>query len=225
MKAKFFSLAFFVCVVFSAQAQMHYRVEVDFTIKEKSETKEQLIVGKVFFDKRTKSLLYDISFPDKEIWLIRDTTMYVIRNNKVITKSSAHGLVDFSVYNLLLNGSLSFFGLDKSPYKLTNTEKVNNMLITNWLPPDYAKTKLGMVKLAQTEKKLTGLINYNIKGEIISKQFFNNYIVVSGTDVPTEIIQFNYLPHKQEKKITTFRNYLFNNKQNEALYNYKLPTL
>jgi len=59
-------------------------------IKAKSPTGEQqLTVGKLYYDKNVKQIVYDVSFPEKEIWVQRDTVLYnrQFKNNWKTTNS------------------------------------------------------------------------------------------------------------------------------------------
>ena len=207
---------------FTVNAQFYYRIQADISIKEKTNDYERLTMGTVFFDKHNRKLVYNITFPEPEVWVIQDTVMLRLVNDTVASRTPAHGMIDFSVFNLSLSGDLNYFGLDKSPYELSDTEATDGMVITTWQPPKEFAERMGQIKMAQKNKRLNGIIMYNTEGKILSKQFYKRYADISGLDFPTEIVQFSYLPYAQTTQITTFRNVMLNSKLNETYYNYQL---
>ena len=86
---RYFCLIFFLAFFLPAQSQDFFRIKTDFTIKSNSPTGEQqLTVGKVYYDINERQIVYEISFPEKEIWLQKDTTLYKIVGSEVISSRS-----------------------------------------------------------------------------------------------------------------------------------------
>jgi hypothetical protein len=65
------------------------------------------------------------------------------------------------------------------------------------------------------------MMNGEVK--ILSKQFFEKYIIVKGLNFPTEITQVIYQDEGKITQQTTFKNIIINNLQNEKFYNYIIP--
>lgn len=218
----FFILSFFINS--SAFCQQFYRIKADFSIKEnKPDGQSQLIMGKVYYDKIYKKIIYDITFPEKGILVITDTIIYKIENNKVLSKVPTGNLNDFSVFHLSLNGDLTHFGLSNSPYTIGTVEKKENLVITTWNPPAHYNHLLGKTVISQKDKRLYGLVFFTPKEEIIGKQFFREYINLNGLEFPSEMVQVTFFEKKEYYKITTFKNIEIDEFKNENLYNYKLP--
>ncbi|MDQ3192436.1 MAG: hypothetical protein M3Q58_12655 [Bacteroidota bacterium] len=207
-----------------AFCQQFYRITADFSIKEnKPDGQSQLIMGKVYYDKIYKKIIYDIVFPEKGILVITDTVIYRIENNKIINKTPTGNLNDFSVFHLTLNGDLTNFGLNNSPYTIGTVEKKENLIITTWLPPEKYKHLLGKTIISQKDKRLFGLVFFTPFEEIIGKQFFKEYKNINGLEFPLEMVQVTLFEKKEFYKITTFKNVVIDEFKNENLYNYKLP--
>ncbi|NOZ47684.1 MAG: hypothetical protein GXO79_13020 [Chlorobi bacterium] len=214
-------LLFVVSFVFS---QNYFRFEADYSIKEKSTVDDPMLnMGRLYFDLHNRSIVYDITFPEHEIIVMNDTAIYKIRNNQVTEVITAPNFIDFSIFSLILNGQLSYFGLKNTIYKLTNVEKDNGMVITTWEPPEKFKDIKGKMLLSQIDKKLNGLISFDNEDNIISKQFFKDYQVINGLEIPTTITQFLYTGMDEKIKLTTYKNIKINNMQNEEYYNYSIP--
>ena len=193
-------------------------------IKAKSPTGEQqLTVGKVFYDKNVKQIFYEISFPEKEIWVQKDTVLYKIVNSKVIGKQGIPTMIEFSIYHLVLNGNLGDYGLKNSKFKIKKVEKSEGEVISTWESPPDLKKIFGDVLISNVNQQLNGIVFKNNAGEIVSRQFFRNYIKVKGLSFPQEIIKENYIKGQKAYELTTYSNILINDLSGENKYDYKIP--
>jgi hypothetical protein len=205
--------------------QQYYRVRADFSIKEKHTSgQSNLTMGSVFYDKFMKRIVYNVTFPEKQIWMFYDTNMYKITGKKVDRKPMIPGYVDFSIFNLSLNNNLINYGLQKSVYSIKSTVKEGDMVISTWVPKDEYKKLLGEVKISIKAGKLYGVLFYNAKGRLMGKQIFNTYFKVRGFEMPTEIIFFYYNEDGSEiHQIITFKNIKVNDFAEADFYNYPVP--
>ncbi len=211
-------------VLVSAQKEAYYRVRADFSIKEKSsDGRSSLTMGQVFFDRTKSKIVYKIRFPEKEMWIFQDTSMYKIQNGKVQKSPLVAGFIDFSIFNLSLNNNLKDYGLKKSVYTVKDVVKEDNMVISTWIPKkEYAKI-LGEVKISVVDNKLYGVVFYNAQKVMIGKQLFSDYVTIGSFAFPGEIVNFSYNPNGQEiHQITTYKNIKINN-WDEDTYNYTIP--
>ena len=205
------------------QGQGFYRIKADFSIKEKTpDGKSQLIIGKVYYDKTYKKVIYNIAFPEKETIVVTDSFMIRIIDSKVIDKKRSQNTNEFSVFHLCLNGNLSNFGLKNSPYTIENIEKEKDLVITTWMPPIDYRHLLGKILLSQKEKKLFGLVLFNPKNIVVGKQFFKKYININGLEFPSEVIQITYADKQEFYKITTFKNITVDDIREDNIYNYPI---
>jgi len=193
-------------------------------IKAKSPTGEQqLTVGKLYYDKNVKQIVYDVSFPEKEIWVQRDTVLYKIVNSKIIGKQRIPAGIEFSIYNLVLNGNLNDYGLKKTKLTIRKVEKSDSSVISTWEPPQELKKYFGDILLSNVDQKLNGIVFKNTAGEVVSRQFFRNYIKVNGLSFPQEIYRENYINGQKDIELTTFTNIVVNDLSGENIYDFKIP--
>jgi hypothetical protein len=207
------------------QKDIYYRIRADFSIKEKStEGKSSLTMGQVYFDKLKHKLLYNILFPEKEVWLFKDTIMYKIKAGSVDKKPLLPGFIDFSIFNLALNNNLKDYGLKKTMFSLSGVVKEDNMVISTWVPKKEYSKVLGEVKISIMNNRLNGVIFYGPEKNIIGKQLFSNYITIKGFEFPTEILHLAYLTNGQEiHQLTTFKNIKINDWDEASFYDYPVP--
>ncbi len=222
---KFIWLLFFPLSFLQLEPQYFFRISTDFVIKAKSPAGEQsLTVGRLFYDKNIKQIVYELSFPEKETWVQKDTTLYKIANSKITEKQQIPAGIDFSIYNLALNGNLADYGLKKTRFKIAKVEKSEGAVLSTWEPTEESKKFLGDIIVSNTNQQLNGIVFKNSKGEVASRQFFRNYIKVKGLLFPMEVIKETYINGQKEYEITTFKNILINDLSGDSRYDYKIPS-
>lgn len=208
-----------------SQNEIFYRVRADFSIKEKStEGKSSLTMGQVYYDKLKKKLMYNILFPEKEMWLFKDTLQYKIKPSGVEKKPLLPGFIDFSIFNLALNNNLKDYGLKKTMFSLKEVTKDQDMVISTWVPKKEYEKVLGEVKISIVKNRLNGVIFYGPDRKIIGKQIFSNYVSIKGFEFPAEILHIAYLKNGQEiHQLTTFKNIKVNDWNEASFYDYPVP--
>jgi len=223
-----FFLPFFLAYLPLVSSQNFYRISCDFSIKvKKNDGTAQLTMGKVYYDCNFRKLVYVLSFPQKEIWINTSEQLIKIAQGKAPVKQSVPSILEFTVFQLAMNGQLSDYGLKNSSFTVEEVEKEDNQIITTWkLPTKYSK-KFGKIMTSVKDRQLYGIVFLDTKGSVISKQFFDNYILISGLSFPTEIIQISYIVDdkgtKENYQLTNFKNVIVNEKSNENYYNYTIP--
>lgn len=221
---KFICFLFFPLSLLQVDPQFFFRISIDFVIKAKSPAgDQQLTVGKLYYDKNIKQIIYVVSFPEKEIWVQKDTVLYKIVNSKVIGKQRIPQGIEFSIYNLALNGNLADYGLKKTQFRIKKVEKSDGNVISTWEPPAASKKYLGDILLSNVNQQLDGLVFKNNAGEVVARQFFRNYIKVKGLSFPQEIIKENYVSGQKIYELTNFTNILINDLSGDNTYDYKIP--
>lgn len=225
IKMKFKLTFAILAFVLNLNAQIPFRIESTITVKEiTSDGKYSLSKGLVYFDKNYKKLVYNLTFPNRETLVLTLNNTYKYENNKLIESAAIPGFIEFTIYNLALNGDLKDFGIQKMGYTLGEVEKSEGQVISTWLPPKHMAKKAGKILISQLDGKLKGVIIYDTNNSIVNKQIFENYIdIAANFSFPTTIYAFNYAGGKEVKQITTYSNVTINNLKDEALYNYALP--
>lgn len=222
-----------LCVIFLsfvnllANAQQHYRIKSDFSIKENlPDGTSNLTMGTVYFDKNNKKIVYSISFPTKTLQVLTDSFFYELKANKLSEKKKATNLLQFSIFNLALSSNLSNYGLNTNGiFKLTDVSKEDSLVISTW-EPSTAKLKelTGKVLISQKRRLLYGLVFFDNKNNVLSKQFFTEYMNVKGLNFPSQITQVNYINGKEYYKVTTYKNIVVNATNENEIYNFNIST-
>ena len=221
----FFLLLAFIFVLPNFSIGQHYfRMRADFSIKEKfNDGKMSLTMGSVLYDRTSKKLVYHVTFPEKEDWVIVDTVFNKIVNGKLITRQFVPMLPSSTIFEFALQNNLNNFGLEKSYYTLNKVEKSGDMVLTTWLPDKRMAKVTGKIIVSKKDGRLVGVAFYTPKNELVKKQIFKGYLKVSGIEFPSEIIETLYKVGGKETKISTFKNLRINELKDETLYNFPIP--
>jgi hypothetical protein len=226
MKIAYFFVLLVVLFCFSAHSQSYYRLKADFSIKEKLISgKTQLSTGKVYFDVSSQTICYYIAYPAQQIWLIKDSSFYKILNGKIVRRLTVPNIASHSVFLLALNGTLSSFGLAHSAYKPQSVTQEGELVITCWVPPSHLSKKLGKIYTSNKSKTLSGVVFKDLKENIITKCSFDKYLNIEGLMFPHEIIQVNFVGNKESYQLTSYKNVILNDFNENDKYNFVLPKL
>ena len=209
---------------YQVHGQKFYRIKGEYSIKAKSaDGKAQLTIGKFYYDKNIKKLVYQNSFPQKETWVSLDTSVYQIVNEKVVSRFKSPPIGIFSIFHLVLTNQINNYGLKNSPFTIQKVEKQGDMVITTWLPPKSLATLFGKVLISNKNNRLFGMIFIDSKGKILRKQFFDKYQSFRGLEFPMEIVDITYKDDKENYQVTTYKNIEIDEVTEEYLYNFAVP--
>ncbi len=224
MRINVLFLLFFSSAFLNLSAQDYFRIGVDFTTKTKpAEGKSNLTKGKVFYDKYTKELIYDISFPEKEKWVVQDSRIYKLTNDSVYFSEEIPSLNEFTIFHLALNSDLTYFGLDKANYAISKVDKKGDLVVTYWKIPPQIQEMISSIAVARKDDSLHSVIISGGDFQVSSKQFFRDYIRIGGFEFPGTVVHIFYDSEQKENyQVMEFKNIVLNDVENEANYHYKL---
>jgi hypothetical protein len=209
-----------------ALSQNYHRVSADFTVKIKSPSGGQsLSQGRVYYDRGLRQIIYNLTFPEPETWVSADTILYRIQNGKVISRTFSPSMADFSVFHLALSSHLQNFGLNFTKYEPKTVTREGDQVITTWMPPLHSSDKLGKILVSARNKQLFGVVFFDPKGVLIRKQFFEDYQIISGLSFPGKIVEINIFNGSETYQVTTFKNIVIDESENDNLYYYPVGSL
>ena len=204
-------------------AQTYYRISGEFSIKGKTDSTAQLIMGKFYYDKNEKAIIHTNIFPEKATWVTCDTNLYKIVDNKIVSRQTIPNFNLFSMYHMVLNNQLNNFGLDGSVFTLENVENQGGLVISTWVPQRNMKKYFGKILISKKDDNLYGIVFFNSEGKILKKQFFEDYTVTNGLPFPGKITEITYSPSGKELyQVSTYKNIRVNDKHDEELYHFNI---
>ena len=207
----------------SAYSQYAQRIEGHFVIKKVSNLESSLTIGDFYYDINSERLIYDITFPEHRIIVFADSVIYLYANHRLFKKEKNALPNKYKIFHFALEGKLSDFGLPSFGYQKINFNVDKGVLITEWQPMNNSGSELSMIITAQEDKLLTGVVLYNKKGELISKQNYKLYKSFDGLMFPMEIMQIGYFDNIEVKQLISFKDIEINNYDSkDAMYKYNM---
>ena len=182
----------------------------------------RLTMGKVYYDKHIRKLVYKVKFPEQQIWVMEDSFYHTQTPDTLISMEIPPAMLDMSVFNLVLTDELNNYGLRDSLYFRSSVEKRDGLIISTWKPHPDLVDLIGDILVSRKGKLLHGVVFMDVKGGVKSKQFFRKYDLASGLPFPSEMIQIIYQDEAEIHRVTTFRNIRYNATDEEGHYSYSL---
>ncbi len=214
-----------ICLLLSSIAsygQFYFRIEADVSMKVKPVgEKGQLILGKVYYDRSTKKMVYDVRFPEREVWVMQDTLAHTFVDGELVKTDHLNPFIESTIFHKVLEGKLTDYGMRDSFYKVGKVEREEDMVITTWIPPENFPFQ-GKVLTSNKNNLLHGVAILDEAENVMSRQIFRNYTSVSGLMIPAEMIQVLYRDGQEVFQTINLTNILINNIGNESFYNHPL---
>jgi len=218
-------VAILAVIPLQINAQQFHRIKSDYSIKYKDAQGNQVLqMGVVFYDVNAKKIVMKNGFPVREILVQKDTVIYQIRNEQIINSVKSYALVDLSIYHLALTGELNNYGLKKSGFTLDTMKNDKGLVLSTWLPPKNVNNVLGRILVSTKDKQLFGIVFLDPNDKIIAKHLFRDYTNINGFDFPTEVLVITYVNDKEVFNLTKYSKIALNGTDNEAYYDYKIPS-
>ncbi|MDF1576690.1 MAG: hypothetical protein P1P86_16005 [Bacteroidales bacterium] len=204
----------------TVQAQEYFRVNADFTVKiKRADGTMNLTRGSVYYDKNIQELIYRVSFPQPEVWVIADTSLFKFRSDTLYDRISIPSVNEFTVFHLSLNSGISDFGMKRSRFKVSRVEKKNDLVLSYWKIPDQAEISIDHVVVAKKDNRLESVIMVGDESKVLSRQFYRNYMKSGAFEFPQQIVQILPGENGEENyQVTEFKNIKVNDMENDELF-------
>jgi hypothetical protein len=208
-----------------ARASDPFRMSADFTIKQREGEKGQLVTGKAYLDKKVGKLCYHIQFPEPGYWVMQDSFLYEFDQHMVLVEKRPMlyhpGL---SLYSLILTRSLDDLGLKETGFTVQSLETQGDSLaIAEWVPPPSLRKKIGKAFLTHKRKMLHAAAFFDAKDHLVARVYYQKTELVDGIPVPVETLSIAYTEEGERMTLTRLKNVVFNEMDNDLLYNFPLP--
>ena len=221
---KLLLILFFAGVFVNSKGQEAYRFHSDFLFRAKGmDSLFRVTKGEVFYDKNIKTLVFNNTFPRKERYVLKDTTMYLFSNDSLIRKQRNLIPPEHTMSSYLLSSTFSNYGLDKAGFNISNVEKKKGIVVTSWIPNGAIGQFVGKILIANKNKQLYSVVIYDKDMKLITRQIFKKYQDIEGTQVPSEILSVTYYGDTSKYvQITNLSNIKLNETINNEFYDYKV---
>lgn len=180
----------------------------DFSIIEKNEItlKNQIVNGKVEYIKSINQTILQISFPQKEKWILKDSILTKYLNDTLVSRSTSSKLDELSIFGSLLEMKSQDFGLKQMGFTITNTVNEEGTIYLTWAPSQNFKKFVKTAKTAIKSNLLHGVILTDSDDIDITSIFFEGYKLVSDLPIPHKITQLFQTKQSKIYKSISFYN-------------------
>lgn len=223
MKKLFLSILLISFWAAVGTAQSGYRIKSDFLFKVKNpDSTFNLSKGVVYYDKNIKKLVFDLTFPEREIKVTKDTLVYTFRADTLYSIEKNLLSPEFTLFNYLLTDQFQTYGIDDNFFSADKVERSKGMVITHWKPKGKIGEIIGEIIIAQKQKRLYSVLIKNPEMKIINRQIFKNYQTIKGTTLPTEILSVFHVDSSKYMQVTSLKNAVINETINDHIYDFDL---
>src|SRR5699024_287643 len=154
-----------------------------------------------------KQILYDVQFPDRESWVLQDSVFYKINSDIVYNKQVLSYAVHMQDFDLLLSGSDYDGVLQAANATLVDVKDENDNIFKLWKYPDLENMEiLSYILVQQQGNKTVGIAFLDEKKEVMSRQYYKEYAMVDGLNLPHLIEQQIYSDSMTYVKKLKFKN-------------------
>lgn len=180
-------------------AQKYNHFVAKFSILEKNTLKDStsLVYGHISYDLKKNETVYTLTFPQKEVWNFRDSTLTRSGIDSVKTRKEYMDLGKLSIYQKLLTHQLEDFGLEEAGFKMKEMDEIGTKIIIEWEPPKVAASFLDRVITEVENNKLQAVAFIDIDEKPINRTYYQDYIKVNNISVPTRVKSY-FKAEKQE---------------------------
>jgi hypothetical protein len=197
---------------FTSYSQKNNIFSSSFSIKEKktSVEKSNLMVGTLSYNNSENKIIYNITFPEKEVWVMQDSFLNISKNDTIKEKRKLSNFTEYLMFKNILEQKNNDFGLSELGFVVSKVEEIEEEILVIWDPPVRFKTFILNIKTVVKDNLLQTVIVTDVDGMEINKTFYEDYKMINDLPVPHKILS-NFKSTKEEiYKSLTFRNVKIN---------------
>lgn len=203
--------------------QSAYRIKSDFVFKVKNpDSTFNLSKGVVYYDRNIKKLVFDLSFPVREVKVTKDTLVYTFRSDTLFSIEKNMIPPEYTLFNYLLTDQFQTYGIDDKVFTAEKVERSNGLVITHWKPKGALGKMIGEIVIALKQKRLYSVLIKTPDMVVMNRQVFKHYQTIQGTTMPTEILSVFTVDSARYLQMTSLKNSVINAVDQENMYNFKI---
>lgn len=164
--------------------------EAEFSIQEKykKSQKSTLFKGKVLVNTLEQTSKFDLFFPSRETWILKDSILSKFRNDTLMRKVNVGHFDNFSIIKEISSAIKKDYGLSELGFTISDVKEDSIGIVTIWLPPTAMKSVFGNAVTIISDNLLKSITLYGQKGNIIANIFFENYQFFRNIPIPLKVI-------------------------------------
>ncbi len=225
-KAVLYALFFIVLGNSALCAQTFFRLSGDFSIREIMLYTEEsdsvntfLTRGHIDYDKNKKQAVYKVDFPESENWVLQDSVFYKLRNDTIISRYALPYAMRMLNFDILLSEYNYDFLFQKMGCSLLDVRQEEEAVYKLWEYPYWKQ--IGVFKYILVEskgQKTTGLAYLDENKHVVTRQYYKDYAIINGLNMPHIISQRIYTDSMTYVKKLILKNVTINNLKRDSVF-------
>lgn len=190
MNSKYIVLVVLTFCTYTIQCQTFNNFEADFTIKEKYKLaqKSHLFKGSVNVNSIDQTSYFTLSFPNREMWLLKDSLLTQIVNDSVILSINVGQFENFSLIKEVNSAIKKDYGLSEIGFTQKHTTADSSGVKVEWMPPTVMKEIFLMAITHISDNLLRSVSLFDTKQTLVSSTYFEDYLFIKNIPIPTKIM-------------------------------------
>ncbi len=190
MNCKYILLVVLAFCAHTIQCQTFNNFEADFTIKEKYKYAQtsHLFKGSVKVNSIDQTSYFNLTFPNREKWLLKDSLLTQIVNDSVIQSINVGQFENFSLIKEVNSAIKKDYGLSEIGFTQKYTTADSSGVKVEWMPPTVLKEIFLMAITHISDNLLRSVSLFDTKGALVSSTYFEDYLFIKNIPIPTKIM-------------------------------------
>jgi hypothetical protein len=182
--------------------------EAEFSIKEKykKSQKSTLFKGKVLVNTLEQTSKFDLFFPNRETWILKDSILSKFQNDTLTKKVNVGHFDNFSMIKEISSAIKKDYGLSDLGFTISDITEDSIGIVMNWLPPTAMKSVFSNAVTIISDNLLKSITLYDLNGNIVANTFFEDYQFLKNIPIPSRV--FSKISGDTD---TVFKSLQFNN--------------
>lgn len=181
-----FCLGYFTTI----NAQRYTTLKCDFSILEKhigDTLVTNIVAGKLNYNARKKSSVFNLSFPHEEVWIFQDSTLIVEEADTTYRLTVSQEFNIQALFEEILSSKDNNFGLIENGFTISGITRLDKKTFITWSPPALFDKFLDRIILEKNGNLTTGLIMIDVDGVPINTTYYQDYRYLKELAIPRVI--------------------------------------
>ncbi len=128
-----------------------------------------------------------------------------------------------NIVRFFLQGLTQDMGLEAFGFSLMETRFEDNLVITEWFPPQHLYGLFNRIKLVHEDFLPIYAAYYDAQKNLAKKVYYSNYKNVGDVFIPTSVTEFNYVANDSVVNRMIFSDIKTNYQARSPWFNFRVP--
>ncbi len=225
-KFLFFVFASFIFLQISLFSQQKDCVSVRQETQVLSKGAKSIFKCDIYYNREQDAVVTHHYYPAEFVKLanrLGEMKIYFPGTNSVSLQQNETYSTSNELLYYFVNNKVSDMGLSKEGFKLLNTVREDDMVVTTWQPPDYA-LGINQVKLVFRENLPIYAEYQGLDGNIRKKIYYSKYANFSTFRMPLRVTEISFASKTDSTiQLSVFSDVHTDNFPDVAYFNFKIP--